>query len=274
MRLAAVGDVGVDVYENLGVIHVGGISLNLAMSAVELGVDEVFLFSALGDDYGDFVRDAIATTPIRFRGQRLPGRCSTQHLVVHPDGNREFTGYDPHVLDDWRLSAAELAELATMEVICAPVSDGLAAVAEQVIPLETGALKAIDFSEDGEWWGPDYFERFAPSLGIAFFGVKTGVPPAVPALARRYPEKVFVVTEGPRGSTAFHGDLVARQPARPTSVVDTCGCGDAFQAGFIVEWLRSRDLARALAAGTAQAGVHMQHYGANALRPTVRWVGG
>lgn len=270
MRLAAVGDVGVDVYENLGAIHVGGISINVALSASELGVDDVFLYSALGDDYGDFVQHAIATTPVHFRGRRLAGKCSTQHLVVHPDGNREFTGYYPNVLGEWRLTPEELAELATMDVICAPVSDGLYPVAEQVIPLETGALKAIDFSEDGEWWGPEYFERFVPFLGIAFFGVKTGVPPSVPELARRYPEKVFVVTEGPLGSTAFHGECVARQPARPTTVVDTCGCGDAFQAGFIVEWLGSRDLARALEAGTAQAGNHMQHYGSNALRQTLR----
>ncbi len=160
-----------------------------------------------------------------------------------------------------------------MDVICAPVSDGLYPVAEQVIPLQTRALKAIDFSEDGDWWGPEHFERFVPRLDIAFFGVKSGVPPAVPDLARRFPEKLFVVTEGPLGSVAFHGEQSVRQPPRPTTVVDTCGCGDAFQAGFIVEWLRTHDLGRALVTGTAQAGIHMQHYGSNALRQTLPWVG-
>lgn len=260
-----------DIYHNLGQVFVGGISLNLALSAKELGVEEAFLYCALGDDYGDFVEGALAKTGLNVRARRLPGQCSTQHLTVHPDGNREFTGYFPNVLSDWRLNDDELAELRTMDVITGPISDGLFPVAEQVLPLKFGGVRAMDFSEDGEWWGAEVFERFAPRLSIAFFGVKTGIPASVPDLARRYPEKVFVVTIGPEGSVAFRGEHEYRQAPRPTTVVDTCGCGDAFQAGFIVRYLRDGDVAGALEVGTRQAGVHMQHFGANAIRETTAY---
>jgi fructoselysine 6-kinase len=270
VRLATVGDVGIDIYENLGRAFPGGIGLNFAMSANELGAEEVFLYCCLGDDeFGDFVAEALGRSGLTVRAQRRPGASSTQRLTVHPDGNREFTGYFPNVLADWLLTDEEIAELRTMDVIAAPVSDGLRPVAEQVIPLEFSGRRVIDFSEDGVWWGAEYFERMAPRLDIAFFGVRSGVPPSVPGLARRYPDRPFVVTLGAEGSVAFVGERVFREPAQPTTVVDTCGCGDAFQAAFTIGYLRHGDVARALAEGTTQAGVHMQHFGANALQQSL-----
>ncbi len=272
MRLATIGDVGIDVYHNLDRVFVGGIGLNFALSARELGVEEVFVYCYLGDDaFGDFVERSLEGTGLRVRARRGRGRCSTQHLTVRPGGNREFTGYYPNVLSQWRLTPDELAELRTMDVIAAPVSDGLPAVVEQVIPLDFGGIRAIDFSEDGDWWGPDVFERFTPRLEIAFFGVHHGVPLYVPGLARRHPDKPFVVTMGPGGSVAFLGNSEIYQPPLITELVDTTGCGDAYQAGFTVSYLRHHDVARALVDGTAQAGVHMRHYGANAIRDTLEY---
>lgn len=270
MKLTAVGDVGIDIYHNLGRAYAGGIALNFALSAAELGVEEVFLYCCLGDGPdADFLRRVLADTPLQLRIQIAEGRCSTQHLTVLPDGNREFTGYYPNLLTTWRLSEEEKQELAGMDLVAGPVSDGLPAVVEDLCSLELPGLLALDFSEDGDWWGPDYFERFVPKADIAFFGVHRSVPPSVPALARRYPEKLFVVTLGPAGSIGFQGERRVHQPAIVTRVVDTTGCGDAFQAGFAVGYLRHGDLPRALRDGAAQAAVHMQHFGANALRDTM-----
>lgn len=271
MRIATVGDVGVDVYENLGLLYPGGIGLNFALSLQELGVEDVFLYHCLGDDRrGDFVAAALEGAGLHLRGRRRPGACSTQYIDVDAGGNRRFTGYYPNVLDGWRLTADEREELLTMDAIAAPASDGLRAVLEDVLPLDFGGVLAIDFSEDGEWWGREYFDRFTPKLQIAFFGVHRDVPPDIPELASRHPEKTFVVTMGPAGSVGFRGDAVVSQPALVSSVVDTTGCGDAFQAGFLAAWLHKQDLGDALRAGARQAAVHMSHHGANRLRPTLR----
>jgi sugar/nucleoside kinase (ribokinase family) len=49
--------------------------------------------------------------------------------------------------------------------------------------------------------------------------------------------------------------------------VDTTGAGDAFDAAFLVEWLRSRDVEAALRAGN-QLGAHVaSHLGAQPPLP-------
>jgi len=65
---------------------------------------------------------------------------------------------------------------------------------------------------------------------------------------------VLVLTLGAGGSVAFRGRERWRQPALPLArVVDTTGCGDAFQAAFLSCWLKSQDPAASLRAG-AEAG--------------------
>ncbi|MCV5591312.1 PfkB family carbohydrate kinase, partial [Escherichia coli] len=43
----------------------------------------------------------------------------------------------------------------------------------------------------------------------------------------------LVLTEGKEGAVAIHGDEQIRVAARPVSVVDTTGAGDAFAGGLI-----------------------------------------
>jgi sugar/nucleoside kinase (ribokinase family) len=76
---------------------------------------------------------------------------------------------------------------------------------------------------------------------------------AARALAARYP--VVIVKLGPDGALWASGDVLVHRPARPTTVVDTTGAGDAFAAGLLSAWLRSPDVdpAAALDAGLAQA---------------------
>lgn len=76
----------------------------------------------------------------------------------------------------------------------------------------------------------------------------------------------IVVTRGGRGAMAVSHDSVLRVPAVPTDVVDRTGAGDAFDAGFLDQWTRSRDVERALVDGVRLA--------SNALRQTGAQPGG
>ena len=54
---------------------------------------------------------------------------------------------------------------------------------------------------------------------------------------------LIVIKRGAKGAIAkFNsGDPISR-PARETKVIDTTGAGDAFAAGFLASWLKSKDL--------------------------------
>lgn len=61
---------------------------------------------------------------------------------------------------------------------------------------------------------------------------------------------VVVLTMGEHGCLAARGSKRIRVPATPTKLIDTTGAGDAFAAGFVVEYLNAHDLhAAALFAG-------------------------
>ena len=61
------------------------------------------------------------------------------------------------------------------------------------------------------------------------------------------------VTLGPGGAVWSDGLALVRRPARPVSVVDSTGAGDAFTAGFLAARLAGADPAAALEAGNALA---------------------
>lgn len=50
-------------------------------------------------------------------------------------------------------------------------------------------------------------------------------------------------------------------PARPLEALDTTGAGDAFNAGFLTEWLDGTALPRCLAAGNARGAMAIRHRG-------------
>ena len=61
---------------------------------------------------------------------------------------------------------------------------------------------------------------------------------------------IVVLTMGEHGCIAARGSERVRVPATPTKLIDTTGAGDAFAAGFVVEYLNAHDLqAAALSAG-------------------------
>jgi sugar/nucleoside kinase (ribokinase family) len=75
------------------------------------------------------------------------------------------------------------------------------------------------------------------------------VTDAAQALAARHP--VVAVSLGADGALWAAGEEVLHRPARPATVVDTTGAGDAFAAGLLAAWLGRARPADALDAGLA-----------------------
>jgi sugar/nucleoside kinase (ribokinase family) len=57
--------------------------------------------------------------------------------------------------------------------------------------------------------------------------------------------KVAIITWGAKGSLVFTKSLKCIIPALPGQVLDVTGGGDSYMAGFLVEWLRTGDPAKA-----------------------------
>jgi len=74
--------------------------------------------------------------------------------------------------------------------------------------------------------------------------------------------RVVIVKQGADGASAFTTAAAWRAAPSPAVVVDTTGAGDAFDAAYLVEYLKSGDVDAALAAGNTLGAQVASHVGA------------
>lgn len=73
---------------------------------------------------------------------------------------------------------------------------------------------------------------------------------------------IFIMTKGPEGAVASDGKQIYSAGIPNSPIVERTGAGDAFSAGFISEYIRSGDIAKAIQIGTANASSVVTQYGA------------
>ena len=269
MRITAVGDCGVDRYLNLGRDRPGGITLNFAANARRLFpmTDAVGVITALGTDReADLVRRAIAELGLEACVVEREGATSIQYVDRHPSGEKIFVRYEQGVLGDYRLGPREKEVLARSDVLMAVVYAQIEGFFDSVMQSPSPGLRAVDFGDlSGVTGGVGIVERYREAFHLGFFGLSSGDATLIDALetrARRQGQ-LFVVTLGGEGSLALGGAQRLSCPAVDVAqVVDTTGAGDTFAAGFLREYVSSRDPARSLARGAEEAAASVQRVGA------------
>lgn len=79
----------------------------------------------------------------------------------------------------------------------------------------------------------------------------------------------LIVTNGDRGSVVHCGaDSFSVAPSSATEVVDTTGAGDAYAAGFVVEFMTGQDLLKAARTGSAVASFVIEARGCQTIVPS------
>ena len=264
LRLVAVGEIVLDVYLPELDRHVGGISANFARGAARAGAD-VALHAAVGDDAAG-AELARGVAGLEAHLAILPGASAVQKIRIAADGERVFCGFDPGVLARWRLDEAALAALARADALALTSSAELGHVFRQGLTVPGPRLVA-DFSQESpdgdpahpETWIAPYLDR----LAIAFVGGHPGfVEPLRAASAAT--GTVIALTAGAAGAWAFQHGHAHHQPSLATRIVDTTGCGDAFQGAFTAAWLGGAPIAASLRAGAELAAVVASRRGAGA----------
>jgi fructoselysine 6-kinase len=101
----------------------------------------------------------------------------------------------------------------------------------------------------------------ASIIDIAFFGGTHDMIDDLKKLARKL-KCLIVLTLGADGSIAFSGSNIYEQNALPIEkVIDTTGCGDAFQAGFTSAYIKTKDIQKALLEGAKLGRINAMKYG-------------
>ncbi len=231
-----------------------GTAAGTAVDLAKLGAD-VLSIGAIGDDLlGDLLIAAMTRHGVDTSGLvRKPGvQTSATILPIRPNGDRpalHVPGATPLLeradIDLTRLAGADALMIGAPDRLGGFVEDGL----PEVIAAADGALVAVDVLGPGS---PRAFERIRTLLartdwfmpnGDQLLGL-TGQPDHFSAIK----EILNLGTSGVAVTLGADGCLVAARdsdpvhlPALPVDVVDTTGCGDAFNAGMIAGLLLGRD---------------------------------
>jgi fructoselysine 6-kinase len=267
MNIVCVGDCGVDRYVPLGLDRPGGITLNVAVHLRQCLPDaRITIVTAVGNDGGaDLVAWSIARARLEAQVCRLEGATPIQYIDLEPTGEKRFIRYEAGVLHKFRLGPDERAIVAAADLVVTTVFAQVEELFDSVMAVPCAGVRAVDFTDlsdvgDGVGLVLKYIDRF----DIGFFGLTTGAVDLIGTLedVARAQRRLFVITLGADGGLAIRGSERITFRARPVPrVVDTTGAGDSFAAGFLAEYCASRDLARALARGSAEAAQTIQHIG-------------
>jgi fructoselysine 6-kinase len=247
MKMAAFKVAALDRFPDWRMCYPGGNAMNQSVHFRQMGWEASFV-GALGDDReGELLRQALLAYGVDCRrAHQLEGRTAGNTLRVDERGERfEAPGaWKGGVYETYRLSASDWEHLAGMDlwVSHANHTDYLEAL-ERKAP---GQLMAVDFLHLDDY---ELLAHSLKSVNIAYLGGTPDMEGPLSDIARSH-RALIVLTLGGAGSVAFHEDRVYHQDALPLEgVVDTTGCGDAFQAGFTDSFFRFKDITRALRQG-------------------------
>lgn len=269
MKIISVGEITYDDYLRQKLFFVGGISLNFAVHAKRCGAEQVSLVSCVGTDHaGQVVLEALAREGVDYSHVSvLEGKTAVCAIDVHDNADRFFPadGYHLHGLTHLKeLSDETIAFVHQHDIIMSLYQgDWSAPFLNQLLDLPNFAGKrVVDF---GDWSGGRSKEGAFEALqkvDLAFISGDEATVPKMRPIAEAV-DGLIVVTLGSAGSMAFtkEGEVWQTAVSVPNPV-DSTGCGDSFQAAFVVNYFRDGVVANALRKGAEQAAAALQHYGA------------
>jgi sugar/nucleoside kinase (ribokinase family) len=105
-------------------------------------------------------------------------------------------------------------------------------------------------------------------IEVTHLGDSTDVEVALANVSRRLkPGASLVVKNGAKGATGFQAGATVRVDAVPSSVFDTIGAGDSFNAGYLLARLEGSDLTDSLAAGCRAAAAVITRFPRRSIKP-------
>jgi sugar/nucleoside kinase (ribokinase family) len=243
-----------------------GTAAGTAVDLAKLGAS-VRSFGAVGTDLlGDLVLLAMSSSGVDTGGVvRLPGaQTSATILPIRPDGSRPAL-HVPGASTLLRRTDIDLARLARCDALVLGGPDAMAGLsgadlaAVVTAARDAGALVLVDVLHTGD---PRSFAKIGPALGLADWFCPnadqllalTGRSDLDDAIA----DVLGLGTGGVAVTLGADGCLVTDKsgrtslvPAMNVAVVDTTGCGDAFNAGYLTGLLAGCEPADAARVGVA-----------------------
>jgi fructoselysine 6-kinase len=252
MKITALTSCCVDVFPELAKVYVGGNSLNFATQCILSGIDDVSIMGGIGKDgFGVLIKKHLDKSKInRSHLYSITSPTASNKIYISDKGDRYFkeNSWNGGAFDVFRLSEEDWKYLENRDIIAMPAGDPN--LMKLLKKRNTNQLVVIDFLD---YHTPNFIGELIENIDITFLSANEELINDLNNIAIKS-GKLIVATLGAKGSVAFWNKLTYYQDAiKVDDIVDTTGCGDAFQASFVIEWFKSQDIESALNKGSLAA---------------------
>ena len=273
MTIVSIGEITIDRYKHQELDFIGGIALNFAINAKRSGAEKVSMVSCVGDGImGSWALNTLSNENVDISHVSIKnGKTAKCEVEVMENAERIFPagGYKLNVLDQLDITNS-IKNFISLHDIIFTHYDGVneSSILSKILNLQLDYYKrVVDFGDYSDITTLPVPSKIFSKIDLAFFtGNKDTVDLLEPIIKNN--NLLIVVTMGPSGSCAITKYKLYFQPAIIVSnIIDTNGCGDAFQAAFTNYYFRKKDISEALFQGANQAAKVLQHYGTFSQEP-------
>lgn len=259
MKIACFSVAAMDYFPQQKQHFAGGNSLNQTIRLQRLGHQSAFIGALGTDGAGDRIEELLKKAGVDVSClRRNNGATACNQLVNDEKGERMGLDGAWHggVYETFAMSDADWKYIEDFE-IWATHANGLN-YEQALAHKKPNNFLVVDFLHFDTY---ELLEKGLDKVDIAYFGGVIAQLDDLIALSKKF-KGIIVLTLGADGSIAIQNGTTIRQPALPIDkVIDTTGCGDAFQAGFSAEYHASRDVKKALLAGANLGREAAMNYG-------------
>jgi len=247
MKAVCFSVAAIDYFPQQDKYFVGGNSLNQAICYRHLGFQSAFVGAIGNDDAGDQIAALMRAEGVDISCMhRLNGESARNKIINDEFGERYGIegAWEGGVYEQFKLIESDWDFMNAFNIWSTHANSPC--YAEALKRKNNQQLMSVDFLDLRDF---ELLERSLKVIDIAFFGGTADILEDLARIAKNNPG-IIVLTLGSAGSIAFEGDKIYQQAALPVEkVIDTTGCGDAFQAGFTAYYYETRDIPAALFAG-------------------------
>ncbi len=262
MKLIAVGDNVTDCYVDDNVYYPGGNAVNVVVNSQRDGAEKTAYIGIFGnDENAHWIQECLANEGIDTSRSRKVYAHSAQPKVLLRDGDRVFVAgkrdscqhlFSIHLVSE---DLDIIKEFDICHTSCYSNMEYELPTLAQVCDI------SFDFSDKHD---SKYLERVCPYITYAFFsgsnldeeGCKNLLK-----LAADKGAKICGVTRGAKGSIFYDGKTFYTQGILKTEVIDTMGAGDSFIAGFLTNYVDTKNMEEALSFAAAKAATTCRIHG-------------
>lgn len=231
MKVAALGDNCIDLYERLGKKYPTGNVVDTGVNLQKLGVPVSIISTTGNDDYGKWMIKTLEDEGLDISHLKV-GDGATAITYMDMDGNDRVHGeYTEGVLENIVFDETDICFACTHDL----VHTALWGKSETVLPQiqQSGTLISFDYADKLDH---PLVQSTLPYVDYGFYSYHQGRDAFIEDFLKDKVSKgmkIAIATFGEKGSLVWDGHSFSEFTIFPATVVNTVGAGDSFIAGFI-----------------------------------------